>query len=69
MIEIAKTEIYQTCSTKSTIFMLQCAQKMLQCAKKKQVTESVLVLNLPAQVFKACFARREAKNEEGQLGK
>ena len=28
----------------------------------KQVTRSVLVLTLLAQVFKACFARKEAKN-------
>ena len=57
MIEIAKTEIYQTCSAKSTIYVA------------KKVTESLLVLNLQIQVFKACFARREAKNEQGQLEK
>ena len=53
MIEIAKTEIYQTCSAKSTIHVA------------KKVTESPLVLNLQIQVFKACFAHREAKNDQG----
>ena len=45
--------IYQKCSARSAIHIAMCL---------KQISGSVLVLNLLAQILKACFSHTEAKN-------